>query len=119
MVRAFAHHLPNSLQDFLRITQYFIVPKPQDTNLLGLERLSAFRIVSYLGWLSMTSAIQFDGKPEFQTIEIQNVFPHRMLPPEFHASQLPITKQFPHQRFGIGGILAQCTNSRQEFRREG
>jgi hypothetical protein len=44
---------------------------------------------------SMDGTIAFDSKIGFATIEIRNVVPELMLPPEFESKDLSIPKQLP------------------------
>ncbi|MEK6337419.1 MAG: hypothetical protein AABM67_21050 [Acidobacteriota bacterium] len=48
----------------------------------------------------MDGAIAFDYKVSFAAIEVRNVIPELMLPPEFEFKELTIPKELPQEIFG-------------------
>jgi len=48
----------------------------------------------------MDGTVAFDHKVSFAAIEVRNVSPELMLPPEFESKDLSIPKQLPQELFG-------------------
>jgi hypothetical protein len=48
----------------------------------------------------MDGTIAFDNKVGVAAIEVRNVNPELMLPPEFESKDLSITKELPQESFG-------------------
>ena len=97
------------------IAKHLVVPEPQDTHAVGLQRPRALCIVRSLLWLRMLAAIQLDAEPGFVAVEIEDVPTHRMLPAELGAGQLAIAQQLPEQALSIGCVLAKLPDALQEF----
>lgn len=61
------------------------------------------------------TSIQFDGMPQFCTVEIEGVRPNRMLPTELSTVHPAVAKTRPQQCFGIRRFLPLFAGKLDEF----
>ena len=58
----------------------------------------------------MDGTIAFDNKVGFAAIEVRDVSPELMLPPEFESKDLSIAKQLPQEIFGRRLLLSELAS---------
>jgi hypothetical protein len=93
------------LHDTVHVSQYIVIPEPQDNETLIPQPSIPLGII--IGLLSMLPAVQLDDQPFFQTDKIDNVLSQWLLATEFETLDLPKTKFSPEQPLGVGGVFPQ------------
>jgi hypothetical protein len=93
----------NILQNAGRSLQHVIVPVTLDSETFGLQ--DRFSLHVALRRCVLTT-IDFNDEPFFEANEIENKCLKWRLPPKFEEPKASITKQPPHGRFSIGGLVA-------------
>jgi hypothetical protein len=78
--------LSNAHEHAIKIAEYFIVPKPDDSIAIRLDA-SVPRSLVHRGVLP---TINFNDEPAFMAHEIYNVRADVLLPPELEPFELPI-----------------------------
>jgi len=118
-VRVRLESIPNRLQNTFRFLQHVTIPEPQHANSLTSQLTTSLDIASRQEVLSVTATVHLNGKLRFDTIEVEDVNIHRMLPTELESSQLPVPKKLPKPFLGIGTRSTQFTTTLQDLRRQG
>ncbi len=97
--------LPNPLQNGLRLLQHLMIPKAQDGQPPGAQKLVPGRVIGTT--LRMLPAVELYDQTMLIAIEIQDVATDRMLAAEFRVGQATTAQEVPDQLLGVGGGLAQ------------
>ena len=97
--------LPNRLENTVHVIKYLIVPESQHAKPGLLQKDRTFSICFNV--FSVLTAVQLDNESPFQTNEVEDVIPERVLTPEFAVAKLPSTKTTPEVSLGFGRRSAQ------------
>jgi len=90
-------------QNALNISEYIMVPKPNDAEPLRFEKSGA-RCVTLE---TVVPTIDLDNELDIKTDKISYVRRNRNLPPEFCLENLSVSELRPQQGFCFGGVAAQ------------
>jgi len=93
------------------------VPKPQHFNSTRCQPSVSFSIKTSLLRSPVLPSIEFDTEHRFQTKQIEDVRPIRMLPSELVSRKVTVTEPIPQQLFCPRIILTQSACDSREFRR--
>src|SRR3989442_8093200 len=103
--------IPDRLEHARRIRENVVVPIPDNTDSCGLQRSRSRSVISSL--LLMLTAVEFDGKLQFVTIEIEDeafvADLDGMLTSKLQSFHRAVAQQVPDQLFGVGMRFAQIT----------
>jgi hypothetical protein len=69
-------------------------------------------IAHFLAWFGMLAAVKFNRETQCWAIEIQDVRPGRVLPPEAETVQPTVTQLAPKALFDFGRGLAKSAGTR-------
>jgi hypothetical protein len=97
--------LPNCLDNAIQVIKYLIIPESQHTKPCLLQKPRAYSVG--IDIFRVLAAVQLDNEPSFQTDEIHDVVPERVLAPEFAAIKLPSAKTAPEPALRFSGPDAQ------------
>ena len=100
-------HLTNRVWLF----QYFMIPDSQYSKALRLQPSRPRFIVRFLFLFVVLPPVQFNDESAFQTNEIYNERPKRLLSAKLISSDLARPEHAPQSTFGIGGIFPQLFRS--------
>ena len=91
-----------------------MVPESDDVNPRLPQHKGPLLVVQYGCILIVLPTVQFNYHCCFVAVEIEDVRPVRMLPPELEASQLAASEQHPEELLRIGLVSAEGAGILQE-----
>src|SRR6266511_2764866 len=106
--RAAMQGMPDFQQHAFAIIPPLPIPKPQFLDAFHGQKLLARLIALPLPGHAVRKAVQFNRKPGGGTVEIEKIFPGRMLTPELEAGKTP-RPQFAPKFFFLGSLLTPET----------
>lgn len=86
-----------------------MVPESNDGDSLPGQKCLSCPVALFTERITMARAIQFDGKFQSRTIEIEDVRIDWMLPPEFVTGEVVISKMTPENTFAVCRIFSEVT----------
>ena len=112
MRRSFLQFAKDRVTNTLRIASEMGIPETQFFDALSGEKHCPFGIMLLLLRMTVTRAIDFDGKPGFFAKEIQLVRAHRMLSAKLTTGETPVSQPTPQELFSPCFSLAKLSRSR-------
>jgi hypothetical protein len=98
---------PNRSKNAIKLFANLMVPESNDGNPLPGQKLPSRPVALFARRIRMARSIQFDGKFQRRTIEIQDVRIDWMLPPEFVTGEVAISKVTTEDTFTRRRVFAE------------
>ena len=80
-----------------------------------MQSLGARFIIFNLFIFIVLTSVQFNAKIRFMAVEVKDKARFGVLTTEFGVMKTTITKNIPHELFGVGGIFAKFADAFFEF----
>jgi len=94
----------------VQVGQNLIVPIADDGDAI-LSTPGCSTIVRLFAQLRVLAAVDFDCKAQLRAIEVDGIWPNRMLPPETQSIELIATKGMPKTSFRICHVCAEIPSA--------
>lgn len=98
---------PYGVRHAIKIFEYLIIPKSQDSKAGLLKVAGAFCIMLDRSIVGMLASVEFDNQSRIRTIKIDNIRPFGNLSFEFISVQAPIAQFRPEFLFSFCLFLSQ------------
>jgi len=99
----------NSFAHAIDVGQNLLVPEAQHSIVLALKILRPAFIALPFAFIAMLVSVKLDNEPCIGTEEICDERTNRVLPPEFVACEVSISKTAPEDAFAVGRVFAEIT----------
>ena len=110
--RPLPHNFINICTDTLKITEYFIVGNPNNSNLFFSQIFCSILVYFFLLLLVMLRTVQFNDKTRFCTIKVCDIFAQNFL--SIKTNRILAQKIIPEVSLLFGHFLSESSSERDK-----